>query len=658
MDARQFLTQFGHIAKAPNGIAKLRELILVLAMQGRLSNKEISDKNVDYNLADIDQLKKDLILRGEILREKFIPQITDSEKLYRIPSHWRWIKFGNITQHNTGKTLDRGRNSGPKRQCITTSNVYWGYFDLTDLKHVPIEDRELKKFTVTKGDLLICEGGDAGRSAIWNFDHDVCFQNHIHRVRFYAHVNPWFALRFFEMLSITSQINFYRKGVGISSISGTALSSIPFPLTSIEEQNRIISKIDELMEVCDRLQEQLDKKSKVQKQLRIAILGAIKSDLNFFEFQQNWQRLYINFHHLFTQPKEVDELRSLVLELAFKGLLTLQDKKVTEEDLLQISLRKQKLLREKTIKRVTAIIDFPGLEEIKGNIPNHWKWCRLNDISNVVRGGSPRPAKDPRFYGGSIPFLKVADITRSKGMFVEGFSSTITEAGLSKTREIKTRTVLLTNSGATLGVPAICEFRTTINDGIAAFMELDKAVNPEYLHFYLKSKTQWLQDIASRGQGQPNLNTDIIKALWFPLPPICEQEKIVSVIKNSMVLCDVFEKKLRDANTVITKLITATVTALTGINNLEEDLPLKAPQTKLIAPIKLGSKKPDVKDNAPLTALILHAGGEIQARELWQLFGVNIDVFYAQLKNEIIHGWICEPKIATMQLEDSQVEKK
>ena len=132
MDARQSLTQFGHIAKAPNGIAKLRELILVLAMQGLLSNKEISDKDVDYNLADIDQLKKDLILRGEILREKFIPQITDSEKLYRIPSHWRWIKFGNITQHNTGKTLDRGRNSGPKRQCITTSNVYWGYFDLDD----------------------------------------------------------------------------------------------------------------------------------------------------------------------------------------------------------------------------------------------------------------------------------------------------------------------------------------------------------------------------------------------------------------------------------------------------------------------------------------------------------------------------------------------
>lgn len=658
MDARQFLAQFGHIAKAPNGIAKLRELILVLAMQGLLSNKEITDKDVDYNLADIDLLKKDLILRGEIPREKFIPQITSDENLYRIPSHWRWIRFGNITQHNTGKTLDKGRNSGPKREYITTSNVYWGCFDLTDLKYVPIEERELTKFTVTKGDLLICEGGDAGRSAIWDFDHDVCFQNHIHRVRFYAHVNPWFAFRFFEMLSITGKINLYRKGVGISSISGTALSSIPFPLTSIEEQNRIISKIDELMEVCDQFQEQLDKKSKLQKQLRIAMLGSIKSDSSFFELQQHWQRLYINFHHLFTQPKEIDELRNLVLELALKGLLTLQNNKVTEEDLLEISSRKQKMLQEKIIKRATSIIDFAGLEEIKGNIPKHWKWCRLNDISNVVRGGSPRPAKDPRFYGGDIPFLKVADITRSKGMLVEGFTSTITEAGLSKTREIKTRTVLLTNSGATLGVPGICEFRTTINDGIAAFMELDKAVNHEYLYFYLKSKTQWLQDIASRGQGQPNLNTDIIKALWFPLPPICEQEKIVSIIKDYMTLCDVFEKKLKEANVVITKLITATVTALTGINTLEEDLPLKAPKTKLIAPIKLGSKKPNIKNNAPLTALILRAGGEMQARELWQLFGGDIDIFYAQLKNEIIHGWICEPKIATMQLKDLQIEEK
>ncbi len=232
-------------------------------------------------------------------------------------------------------------------------------------------------------------------------------------------------------------------------------------------------------------------------------------------------------------------------------------------------------------------------------------------------------------------------------MLVERFTSTITQAGLNKTREISTRTVLLTNSGATLGVPAICEFRTTFNDGIAAFIELNDAVFDEYLYLFLKSKTKWLQDIASRGQGQPNLNTEIIRSMWFPLVPISEQHRIVTRVSELMRFCDVLEAKLKHVSVLGRRLSNAAISSLTGITIKPAEEPMKAPQTELIATLRLGTA-PDLKAQAPLATILARYNGEMSAKDLWQRFGSEIDAFYAQLKAEVAHGWILEPAVAEM----------
>ena len=112
---------------------------------------------------------------------------------------------------------------------------------------MPIREEELNKCSAVKGDLLICEGGEAGRSAVWNYDKEICFQNHVHRVRFYCDVDSYYGYRFFEKLNATREINNYRKGVAISSISSKVLASIVFPLPPLAEQRRIVAKIDELM---------------------------------------------------------------------------------------------------------------------------------------------------------------------------------------------------------------------------------------------------------------------------------------------------------------------------------------------------------------------------------------------------------------------------
>ena len=157
-----------------------------------------------------------------------------------------------------------------------------------------------------------------------------------------------------------------------------------------------------------------------------------------------------------------------------------------------------------------------------------WKLKKYSELCNIVRGGSPRPAGSPEFYDGNIPFMKVADITRNIGPYINSTEYTIKEAGLKKTRMVQANTLLLTNSGATLGVPAICTFSTTFNDGIAAFLGLD----PEYLlfHYYFwTSKTAELRGI-NKGAAQPNLNTNIIGAVEINIPKETEQKEIIRIV--------------------------------------------------------------------------------------------------------------------------------
>ena len=112
------------------------------------------------------------------------------------PVGWIDVILGDIFYHNTGKALNSSNKEGVLRNYLTTSNVYWNQFDLSLVKQMPFRDNELEKCTVQKGDLLVCEGGDVGRSAIWNFDYNICIQNHIHRLRPKGDLNVSFYLSF------------------------------------------------------------------------------------------------------------------------------------------------------------------------------------------------------------------------------------------------------------------------------------------------------------------------------------------------------------------------------------------------------------------------------------------------------------------------------
>jgi type I restriction enzyme, S subunit len=186
-------------------------------------------------------------------------------------------------------------------------------------------------------------------------------------------------------------------------------------------------------------------------------------------------------------------------------------------------------------------------EELKelSKLHDYGVYVKMGILSDVVRGGSPRPAGDERYYNGDIPFLKVADLTRSTSKYVNSYTYTIKEAGLHKTRLLETGTLVISNSGATLGVPRILAIQATANDGIAAFLGLNK-LRIDYLYHYWDSKTLALRAI-DQGAGQPNLNTDLLKNYPVPIFSILEQNQIVQEIESRLSVCDKVEQSITES---------------------------------------------------------------------------------------------------------------
>ena len=185
------------------------------------------------------------------LLKRINPDFTPCDNGY-YPVGWIETILGELFSHNTGKALNSSNKEGIFKDYLTTSNVYWNKFDFTVIKQMPFKESELDKCTVTKGDLLVCEGGDIGRSAIWNYDYDICIQNHIHRLRPKINLCVPFYYYTFAYLKENNLIG--GKGIGLLGLSSNALHKIEMPLPPLAEQQRIVQKIEELFSVLDNIQ--------------------------------------------------------------------------------------------------------------------------------------------------------------------------------------------------------------------------------------------------------------------------------------------------------------------------------------------------------------------------------------------------------------------
>lgn len=246
----------------------LKKSILQEAVQGKLVPQNPGNEPASVLLERIRAEKQALIKQGKIKKDKHESVIITRDKIpyeivdgterciadevpFELPEGWCWCRLGTIFQHNTGKALNSSNHQGTKMQYITTSNLYWDRFEMDKLKEMLFTESEVEKYTVKKGDLLVCEGGDIGRAAIWNYDYSMRIQNHIHRLRSYAPVEIYFFYYVFYLYKRAGLIG--GKGIGIQGLSSNAIDQLLIPLPPLNEQKRIVSKIEELMQYCKKL---------------------------------------------------------------------------------------------------------------------------------------------------------------------------------------------------------------------------------------------------------------------------------------------------------------------------------------------------------------------------------------------------------------------
>ena len=238
---------------------EFRKRTLTLAIQGKLVPQNPNDEPASVLLESIRAEKKaklgkkfvdSYIYKGDdnCYYEKVkdsVKEISD-EIPFDAPKSWQWIRIDNLFQHNTGKALNSSNTKGVLHPYITTSNVYWGYFSLDRVKEMPFTEDEFAKCSIVPGDLLVCEGGDVGRAAIWDKDIPMCIQNHIHRLRAYYPVcTAFYYFAFFVYKSIGL---IGGKGIGIQGLSSGTLGKLIFPLPPLTEQERIVKQMEIILE--------------------------------------------------------------------------------------------------------------------------------------------------------------------------------------------------------------------------------------------------------------------------------------------------------------------------------------------------------------------------------------------------------------------------
>lgn len=274
-------------------------------------------------------------------------------------------------------------------------------------------------------------------------------------------------------------------------------------------------------------------------------------------------------------PPNVDEQKAIA---SFLDVETSKIDGLVSEQRRLIELLKEKrqaVISHAVIKGLNPNAPMkPSGVDWNGEIPQHWSVRPIRTLANVVRGGSPRPAGDPKYFNGDfMPWVTVAEITRDNLKGLTGTDTFLTQEGSENSRMFEPNTLLYSNSGATLGVPKILEIQACANDGVIGFLDLSDEVDISFLYFFLYSITEAIREKVKQGSGQPNLNTNIVKALRLPLPPDKnEQKEIVDYIE---AICSKFDTLEAEAERAIellqerrTALISAAVTGKIDVRGL------------------------------------------------------------------------------------------
>ena len=480
---------------------ELKNSILQLAIQGKLVEQRPEEGTGEELYRQIRAEKQKLIREGKIKKEKPLPEIAEDEVPFDIPESWKWVYIGDLFQHNTGKALNGSARNGTPLEYITSSNVYWNRFELSNLKTMHFTENEIEKCTVRKGDLLVLEGGEIGRAAIWDFDFPMRIQNHIHRLRsFFSLVTEYFYYIFY-LYKNNGMIS--GKGIAIQGLSANTLHVLKVPLPPLAEQKRIVAKIEELLPLIDR-------------------------------YEKAWSRL-----EEFNRRFPADMQKSL-LQMAIQGKLVEQraEEGTGEELYRQIQAEKQRLIKEGKIKKEKPLPDIAE-DEVPFEIPESWKWVRFSDLTLLMSTGPFGSMLHKADYvTDGIPLVNPANIMGDRIIPSQKMMVSAATAERLKSYVLRPGMIVMGRRGEMGRCAVVGErekgwlcgtgsfFVTPTSEMLAGYLTL--LFSTPYAKSYLVGE--------SVGTTMNNLNHKILSALPVPVPQFAEQKRIVAKLEIFPIL--------------------------------------------------------------------------------------------------------------------------
>lgn len=494
------------------GIAEqLRQAVLQAAIQGKLTEQLPEDGDAKDLLAEIQTEKAKLITEKRTKKEKPLELISEDETPFDIPENWKWTRLPEIATSCLGKTLNKNTDVGEDKAYLCSINVYWTGIDLNNVKHAKFSTNDISKYRLQDGDLLICEGGDIGRAAIWHGNSEMYYQNALHRVRFYGNISQQYFLYVLMLLKRNGTLENVSKGMTIKHLVQESLYSIIFPIPPLAEQHRIVARVDELMAKIDELEK-------------------VENELNAL-------------HKAFP-----GDMKAALLQAAMQGKLTeqLREDGNVDELLLAIEKERNELIAKKEIKKD----DLENLTDIPFDVPESWRWVKLNNIviKNIKRGKSPT-------YAPNSHILVFAQKCNTKAGYINMDLALFLDEDKAKKYPNSeymqdADTVINSTGNGTLG--RVGFYRESDNprhfpvvpDSHVTVVRTSSKLNKKYVMYCLKYFQPYFEKKCTGSTNQTELGVDIVKNLPFPVPPIKEQQRIVEKLDKLLPLCDSLEEKL------------------------------------------------------------------------------------------------------------------
>ncbi len=540
---------------APNGVQKLRELILTFAMQGKLVPQDPNDQPASELLKAIEAEKQRLVKEGKIKQPKPLPEIKPEEIPYELPKSWEWVRLGKIGEINPRNSFDDDREAGfvpmplisseygstHKFETRKWSDIKKGYTHFAD------GDVSLAKITpcFENGKSCVFEGLPNGIGAGTT-------ELHIFRNTFKA-ISPEYLLAHFKNPKYITSGTFKMTGsAGQKRVPTDFFILNPVPLPPIAEQRRIVAKIDQLMARCDELEKLRGDRNQKRITIHTAALDRLLTAKESNDFSTAWHFITQHFGELYSVKENVAELRKAILQLAVMGKLVPQDPKDEPASELLKAIEAEKRETNTQFRLMPEIKP----EDVPHILPKEWEWVRLGNIFDLKSGYSF--PKEDELESGKYMYLKVGEMN-SKGneIIITSTSIFLDESKRVVNALIPANSIIFPKRG---GAIATNKKRLVI-EPICVDTNIMAIICPNNIELHFVYHWVLSLDLATLNTGTsvPQINNKDIYPLLFPLPPLAEQRRIVAKIDQLMALCDRLEHQIEAATDKRTELLKALV---------------------------------------------------------------------------------------------------